>query len=129
MYRKRLYIVIITIILLYFLSKAISRIINCPYFFNHFTDFLFVPFLCFLDYTEHRLLKINRGIKIEVWQTIVIVVFVLFYFEWYFPNYVTQKELYSADIIDSLMYGMGDVVFLIIQNRLLRVTSISSQID
>lgn len=127
--RRRLYIVIITIIILYFISKALSKTINCPFFFNHFTDFLFVPFLSFLGLLGTQVIKKDKGIKIEVWQTIVLVFFVSFYFEWYLPSYAAQKELYTADIIDSLMYGMGGAVFLIIQNRLLRVTSISSQID
>ena len=124
-YKK--HIVILIIVCLYWMGKFFSAQINSPLFANHFTDLLFIPFLAFIGLLGVQTIKRDKTIHIGFGKIVILVALSSFYFEWYLPHYSANSFLYTADILDCLMYGVGGVLFLFLQRRLVKPISKSSR--
>lgn len=82
------------------------------YFFKyHFTDLLFIPAILGIAYIIVKVIKRNERVNVPSLVIAIQVLLAIGLFEWYLPNYADNKEMYTQDWIDALMYVFGGIIF------------------
>lgn len=114
----------------YFLTRYLrsnfSEVI--PDFFRfYYTDLIFIPIA--LGFAYLFILRIKRPEIPKVpWVLILVqVVFNVVIFEYYLPNFASNKHEYTADFWDVVMYAIGGILFFLwayaLRGSLLKIRS------
>ena len=127
MVKYRVHIAILCIAFLYCTKKLLSVQIDSLFFSNHFTDLLFIPLVSFIGLLVVQALKRDKSLRISIGQTAILVVLSSLYFEWYLPSYSANKNWYTSDLLDCIMYLIGGGMFLLLQRIIVKPTLKSSQ--
>lgn len=93
------------------LEKALGILI--PVVHSYLDDLLCFPIVLTLGLAMYRYFKPNY--ELTAWHIWPIVTIYSVYFEWYLPQ---TSTVYTADILDVLMYVLGALIFQRFINRL-----------
>lgn len=96
-----------------------ARVADIPDFVRFYlTDLLFVPAMCLFALVIIRFLKRDSKLKISFPLVFTQVGIVALFFEWYLPYHSSKQDWYTSDLMDVLMYGLGGLLFLLLQRKL-----------
>lgn len=101
-----------------YISIQFTRWQKCkiPVFINNYlTDFLFIPLLLMFTLFLLRIIKREKVLKLNVTMLLVSVVFTSFVFEYYLPQ---KSNIYTSDMYDVFVYGLGGVSFYFLQQKM-----------
>ena len=84
----------------------------------HLTDLLFIPAMSLFALIFGRFIKNDNTLKISPVLLFIQTSLVALYFEVYLPYYSPRASEYTSDFVDVIMYGIGALLFLILQKRL-----------
>lgn len=127
MVKYRVHITILMITFLYWLNKLLADQVDSLFFSNHFSDLLFIPLVSFIGLLGVQTIKRDKSLQISVWQIVILVLLSSLYFEWYLPSYSANKNWYTSDLFDCIMYLTGGGLFLLLQRVIIKPTLKSSQ--
>ena len=101
-------------------SYIIIRFVRSHYDVNefvqgHLTDLLFVPAMFCFTLIIMRWFKKDEHFLIAPWMLIVQTGLIAYYFEFYLPENGREGHIHISDWLDVLMYGIGCLVYLILQ--------------
>lgn len=103
------------------LSFGVFLIVQCLKFFcvagpewifHYLNDFLAIPMVATLCLHGVWLIKEDRSIRLNGFAILSLVVLFSVVFEYYLPQ---QDHRYTGDVWDVVCYGLGGVVFYILQ--------------
>jgi hypothetical protein len=114
------HIAFVFIMVIYFLTRYLrANFLELPDFFRyHFTDLLFVPAMSLFALILIRFMKRDATITIQWWAVALQILIITLYFEWYLPNNPPEGHIHVSDWMDSLMYAIGGILFIISQPAL-----------
>jgi branched-subunit amino acid transport protein len=117
MVKYRTHIAFVFIMSIYFLTRYLRvNFSDLPDFFRyHFTDLLFVPAMSLFALIIIRFMKRDATITIHWWAVALQVLIITLYFEWYLPNNPPEGHIHISDWVDSLMYVVGGILFILAQ--------------
>lgn len=81
------------------------------------TDLIFVPAMSTFALVFTRLIKRDQSLLIPKLTILLLVICMSFLFEWYLPTYGYADNIYTADYLDVVMYGLGGLIYLFVQER------------
>lgn len=87
--------------------------VNIPDWINgYLTDLLCMPLVFMICLAGVRIIKRNPQIEINKWLILVLFVEYALVFEWILP---AKSQIYTADVIDVVMYAAGSIFFYFLQ--------------
>ncbi len=90
-----------------------SHEINIPDWINgYLTDFLCMPLVFMICLAGVRVIKRNPQIEISKWMILILFAEYTIIFEWILP---AKSQIYTADILDVVMYAAGSILFYFLQ--------------
>lgn len=120
---KRTTLILLFLYLIILISKKIG--LYFPELINSYaSDLLCIPIILSVARWVIVYLKNDVRIRISPFKIIATVVVTGFLFEYYLP---TQSEIYTSDIVDLFMYGVGGFFYYFFQPRLLKSSNAFAQ--
>lgn len=86
------------------------------FFAYYLTDLIFIPMQLTICLIVLRYLKKDFTLKIPISLILTITVAMSILFEWYLPIYKNSR-LHTGDFLDVVMYLLGAVVFILVQQK------------
>lgn len=107
-----LYVVLSFVVFLGVQTLKFLSISGPNWIFHYLNDFLLIPMVATLGLNVVWILKNDRALRLDGFTILSLVVLFSVLFEYYLPQ---EDERYTADVWDVVCYGMGGMVFYVLQ--------------
>ena len=112
------------IMIVYFFIRYLRlNVEGLPAFIKFYaTDVLFVPAMTCFALIFTRILKRNNKLLIPIYMIFIQTAVISVYFEWYLPTFKSKPGWYTSDWVDVIMYFLGAIAYIAIQQYSLKST-------